>query len=285
MTQLGSVLVTGARGFTGRCLLPTLRNKGYEVHELSSNLLDYDGVKWEVSQLEPSFVIHLAGISSTIYENELELYNVNFVATCNLLKALSSCSALPRKTVLASSSYVYGSQKSKFLHEELNPNPESHYALSKYFLEKVAKRYPQLNTICTRPFNYTGIYQPEAFVIPKLVNAYKNRVEVLPIGNLQTRREFNDVRDVAKTYVELLQSDLNSGVVNISSGRSVSIVHIVEQLQQISQFEVQLQVDEKLLHRPDADIIVGSNIKLQQHVSANFQYTINDTLAWMYESS
>ena len=54
--------------------------------------------------------------------------------------------------------------------------PANHYAASKAAMEWVARQwFDRLPIIVTRPFNYTGPGQSEAFLFAKLVGAFHRR--------------------------------------------------------------------------------------------------------------
>ncbi|MCK7491693.1 MAG: GDP-mannose 4,6-dehydratase [Comamonadaceae bacterium] len=88
----------------------------------------------------------------------------------NLLQAIAEAAPGVRKVLLASSANVYGNTDADPIGEDVPPAPVNHYACSKLAMEFIARTwFDRLPIVITRPFNYTGPGQTEAFLIPKLV--------------------------------------------------------------------------------------------------------------------
>ncbi|HEY0333715.1 MAG TPA: NAD-dependent epimerase/dehydratase family protein, partial [Stenotrophomonas sp.] len=203
------VLVSGASGFTGRYVVPALEELGQHVVLLEGadgvgvDLLDRAAVETAVRAALPDVVIHLAAIAFVAHGNVDEMYRVNIVGTRNLLAALAALDSRPRQVVLASSANVYGNAGGR-LDESTPPQPVNDYAVSKLAMELMAHQFlDQLPLTIVRPFNYTGVGQSIKFLIPKIVDHFRRGASQLELGNLQVSRDFNDVRNVARTYARL----------------------------------------------------------------------------------
>src|SRR5207248_2776236 len=96
--------------------------------------------------------------------------------------------------------------------EESPLRPRGAYAQSKAEMERRALAEPwgsQVSVVVARPFNHTGPRQTTAFAIPafarQLAEIEAGLVEpVLHVGNLESRRDLCDVRDVARAYTALM---------------------------------------------------------------------------------
>ena len=64
-----------------------------------------------------------------------------------------------------------------------------------------ADRFP---IVVVRPFNYTGPGQREPYLVPKIVRHFAQRAPVIELGNIDSERDFLDVRTVADAYARLL---------------------------------------------------------------------------------
>jgi UDP-2-acetamido-2,6-beta-L-arabino-hexul-4-ose reductase len=80
------ILVTGAKGFIGKNLCLTLKNKGFEVFEYDLGSTD-EQLKQYVSSCD--FIVHLAGINRPLHPQEFVDGNVNF--TKKLLDVIVAC--------------------------------------------------------------------------------------------------------------------------------------------------------------------------------------------------
>ncbi len=277
------VLITGISGFTGQHLSDLLLNYGFECVSLGCDLVDRKSVFSQVSILQPDYVVHLAGIS---FAGELDIeciYRVNVVGTVNLLDGLKQIKGRLKKVILASSATVYGDVLETILAEGLCPKPVNHYGCSKLAMEHIARIYfDQFPIIITRPFNYTGINHSDRFLIPKIIHGYKNSQQSITLGNLDVSREFNDVRDVIEVYRLLLTSEFKSGVINICSGKSHSLLKIIEIMNEISGFNMEVVSSEEFCRVGEIRDLSGDDSILRGVVDYSFTHQLQDTLEHMY---
>jgi len=290
------VLITGLEGFTGIYLENVLREKGYEVYGTSlmdskkpyvftCNITKSLEIETIVHDIQPDYVIHLAGIAFVAETNASLIYDVNVMGTENLLKALCKLQKKPRKVILASSATVYGHQESAMLDETMCPKPVSHYGFSKLAMEHLGAVYfEKLPILITRPFNYTGVGQDEHFLIPKIVKHYKENQRSIELGNLNVSREFNDVRDVVLWYVGLLEGNACGEIVNLCSGTAISLMDIVSLMNGVAGYEMHINVNQAYIREHEIPTLFGSTSKLHQLICVQKACSIQETLETMYFS-
>lgn len=279
------VLVTGGNGFTGAFMRRLLKAKGFTVVGLVSDVTDREAVFSELADIEPDYVIHLAAISFAGSSNVDQIYRTNVSGSVNLLDALAGQAKSIKKVVLASSATVYGNAGRSVLHESLCPKPINHYGCSKLAMEYMAQNYlDRLPIIISRPFNYTGVGHGSKFLVPKIVNAYRENVQYLELGNLDVYREFNDVRDVCNIYLNLLLCEEASITVNICSGRVVSLQRILELMESIAGYKIDIRVNPAFVRKNEIVSLAGDCEALSRVVSNSFEHSIEDTLRWMYNA-
>ena len=278
------ILITGGSGFTGYHLSNFLQSKGIDVFSLKANLLDKVALNLEINSIKPHFVIHLGAMSFVANENVAEMYRVNVEGTVNLLEELKNVTVIQR-VILASSATVYGNQKTSILSESLVPMPVNHYGCSKLAMECMSQNYKDFfSIIITRPFNYTGAKQNSKFLIPKIVNAYKNKQNVLELGNLNVSREFNDIRDVCRIYNQLLNIDSAYEVINICSGQGTKLLDIISHMNSLSGYEIDVKVNPLFVRKNEINVLVGDTTKLQSFGINPNEYSILETLTMMYRT-
>jgi nucleoside-diphosphate-sugar epimerase len=291
---MGAALVTGAAGFTGRYVVRALQSKGFRVvgaglgtgpasNWISCDLTDTSAVNDAIAQVMPKVVVHLAGMAFVGDGHPEDFYRVNVFGTLNLLEALFRCERKPDRVLIASSANVYGNATGQELTEETCPAPVNHYAASKLAMEHLAKTwFDRLPIVITRPFNYTGPGQDERFVVPKIVGHYRRRAARIQLGDISVERDFSDVQDVVEAYMRLIESDVRSQIVNICTGRTVSVAGILASMKEIAGYEIHVQQDQELMRSSEISRLVGSNRKLLQLTGFVPCTFIQKTLKRMY---
>ncbi len=289
------VLITGIDSFTGVHLSKHLANSGYEIYGTSlfasgdqkykCDITKKDEIKDVLQKVQPDYFIHLSGISFAVHGNNEDFYKVNTIGTKNILDAFLELNLQPTKIILASSATVYGNQGLEVLDETLCPKPANHYGASKYSMECLAKGYfDKLPIIITRPFNYTGIGQAEHFLIPKIVKHFKEKKETIELGNLNVSREFNDVEYVCEVYKRLIESEVKSEVVNISSNKGIKLLDVIDMMNKLAGYEIKVEVNPAFIRKDEIKSLTGSTNKLFKLISSVEQKPFEDTLRGMLEA-
>ena len=287
------VLLTGGRGFTGFYVAQSLMDAGFEVFQLTSeaigvsdvvgNLLDKESLNRAVNEVKPDYVIHLAAIAFVGHTSQMDFYGVNVEGTLNLLEAVRQNAPDIKKIILASSANIYGNPPVESVSENVAPAPLNHYAMSKLAMEMLSRTiFNDLPIIYTRPFNYTGVGQSVDFLVPKIVEHFKNKADVIYLGNLDVVREFNDVRAVAQCYTELLLQTTNDGqVVNLCSGQGYKLIDLIQYCQSITGHEIRVEVNPKFVRPNELKVLIG-NPSLLRTLAPNVNFMpIEETLNWM----
>ena len=287
------VLLTGGRGFTGFYVGQSLMDAGFEVFQLTleavgvsdvcGNLLDKDSLNKAVNEVKPDYVIHLAAIAFVGHASQIDFYAVNVEGTLNLLEAVRQNAPDIKKIILASSANIYGNPPVESVSENVAPAPLNHYAMSKLAMEMLSRTiFNDLPIIYTRPFNYTGVGQSVDFLVPKIVEHFKNKADVIYLGNLDVVREFNDVRAVAQCYTELLLQTTNDGqVVNLCSGQGYKLIDLIQYCQSITGHEIRVEVNPKFVRPNELKVLIG-NPSLLRTLAPNVNFMpIEETLNWM----
>lgn len=276
------LLLTGADGFTGKYIAEAALASGYEVLPLKADLTDFKLLEQEVHDSKPTHVIHLAAISDVNESHQENYYRVNLFGTLNLLKALGELEKVPDKVILASSANVYGANGDQLTDEERTPKPINQYAMSKLAMEFMSALYDRhLPIVFTRPFNYTGVGHDNRFVIPKIVEHFLSGATQIELGNLGVEREYNDVRNVAQIYLDLLQKGCKGEIYNIASGKTYSLEAVINLLRDITGQLIAISPNPALMRKNDIPILSGSSKKLEACIGRVHWHGLRDTLSWM----
>ncbi len=289
------VLIFGIEGFTGLHLSKYLKNHDYEIFgtsysqsqkNISQVDITYkDDILKVLKEIVPDYIIVLAGISFPAHGHNEDFYNINTIGAINILDALLHLNQTPKKIIMVSSATVYGNQGIEVLDESLCPKPANHYGASKYAMESMAKNYfSKFNMIITRPFNYTGSGQMENFLIPKIVKHFKENKKKIELGNLNIKREFNDINFVCEVYAKLLASNTKSKIVNICSNRGIKLLDVIDLMNEIAGYEIEIKVNPAFVRKDEIKTLTGSSKKLFDIVGEIQQIEFKTTLRTMFES-
>jgi GDP-4-dehydro-6-deoxy-D-mannose reductase len=276
------VLVTGTTGFVGRWLTEELRSHGHAVFgtppSRELDITDHAAVMELVRAAAPDAIAHLAAVSfaGDARMDPARAFAVNVGGTAAVMEAAGR-QPRPPVVLVTGSSEAYGPPRPEDLPlgEGAPLLAESPYGLSKLAEEAVALELANargIPLVIARPFNHTGPGQRADFVVPALVGrigeVLAGRAATVRIGNAEVRRDFLDVRDVTCAYRLLLEGAAaravaaRATVVNVASGRSVSVRWIAQTLMGYAGCEADLVVDPDLVRPGDPAEIVGDSSRL-----------------------
>lgn len=265
-----TILITGAKGFTGLYLKDAAQKSGLKVVELASNLNNVEALEKEVLAAKPDLVAHLAGISFVASKDHEAFYRVHALGTSNLLQVLAKLQSVPKKILLASSATVYGNSANPLSIEDQTLTPIDHYATSKVAMEEMAKTFfNRLPIVIARPFNYTGVGQKGNFLIPKLVDHFAKQKPFIELGNLNIEREFNDVNMICDAYLKLLDLGKVNEIYNVCSGQARSLQFVMDTLKQITGHDIEIRVNPDFVRASEVHRMVGNPEKLKNLFTTN----------------
>lgn len=213
-----------------------------------------------------------------------DLYAVNQLGTFGLLDALAAVvPGIP--VLLASSAQVY-SASSGLLDETAATRPPNHYGVSKLAMEQGAALWAaRLRLVFVRPFNYTGVGQSGRFLLPKIVAHFAAKAPSMELGDLDTRRDYGDVRSVAAAYAALLVGPVAPTTVNIGTGQLWSITEVLATLTRLTGHAIEVRAAPALLRAGDPSGLACDNRRLRTLLPDWSPIPLEDTLRWMLASA
>jgi GDP-4-dehydro-6-deoxy-D-mannose reductase len=296
--QKKKAVVTGAGGFVGRYLVAHLNSLNYEVwgtmlsahsspdcYPVLLDLRSADEIKKSIADIQPDEIYHLAAISRPATGQIKDYYDINVLGTINVLGAVKEL-ALATRILVVTSGYVYGSYTFP-VKEDTYLRPVNHYGISKASADMVAFKYALdgLHVVRARPFNHSGPGQSHDFLLPSLVQQLvaveTSQQEAIKVGNLESIRDFCDVRDVVKGYVDLLRYGHSGDVYNVASGVGRSGREILELLLAQTRNSINVEVEALRFRPDDIPYLVGNTIKLHSTVQWQPTYSLEQTLQEM----
>ncbi len=277
---MNPIFVTGAGGFAGSHLSSLC-----SVIPLQGKLADLDNLKLQLEKHKPRSVIHLAAQShvGSSFKNPRETYEVNFLGTFNLIEALKATDFKGR-FLYVSSADVYGSSKTLPIDESHDCNPRSPYAVSKRAAELLCLHEKAFDIIIARPFNHIGPGQSAHFALPSFVRQLKAG-GIMRVGNLHTTRDFCDVRDMVKGYVQLLEKGKPGEIYNLCRGEEYLIEDVLHQIIAISGRTVILEKDPLLVREGEQLRMLGSYAKIYKDTGWEPEITLSTSLEHIWEDT
>jgi len=244
------VIISGINGFVGRHLAREMHGAGMSIvgvgqdAEIDSTISEIvsEYHQAELTERWPDIpnvkaVIHLAGLAAVgpSFDNPQTYINANSSMVTNLCEYYVKQDAKPR-VVIVSSGAIYNSNQPMPIAEDGEIGFSSPYAVSKILNENQVAYYRNrgLDCVVARPFNHIGPGQNQGFILPDFygrLSSLENGEQTISIGNIETRRDYTDVRDIARAYGKIaLAPALKYSVYNICSGVSLSGVEIFTEL-------------------------------------------------------
>lgn len=304
------ILATGITGFVGHHLARVLLEAGHDVSGLVlgrdepvpdgvavhwGDITDPSAVAAALDAVRPEGVLHLAGASSVgaSFANPVGTWRINLDGTLAVLEAVRGAEVPPR-TVVITSGEVYGRVPLDALpvQEDTPMQPLSPYAASKAAADLAALQYRigyGLPVIRVRAFNHVGPGQDARFVLPsvarQLAVAERDGLAhvTLRLGNLETRRDFTDVRDMVNAYALILERGDPDVPYLACTGASVPIRALVDGVVAAARLDVEVESDPGLVRPGEQPDLYGSPRRLRElgwSPAIPLQQTLSDTLDW-----
>jgi len=129
-----------------------------------------------------------------------------------------------------------------------------------------------LRVVRLRPFNHTGPGQSPQFVVAAFAHQIARiaagvQAPVIQVGNLETWRDFLDVRDVCAAYVACVaRSDsLAPGtILNLASGQARRVGDVLADLAALAGIEIEIKVDPSRVRATDIRIACGNAARARE---------------------
>jgi GDP-4-dehydro-6-deoxy-D-mannose reductase len=300
--------VTGGNGFVGRYLARELQARGIETivaghtpdggdFDVAFDLRDGEGMARALEASRATVVFHLAAQAFVprATADPLDTYDVNVMGTARLVEAIRHLPETARPTLLfASSAEVYGARAGAELplSETTVPAPATPYAASKLAGEAIvlgSARTYGFRAIVARAFNHIGAGQSDRFAVAgfagRLAAIAAGGPPLLAVGNLETMRDFLDVRDVVRAYVDLATLGAPGETYNVCSGVPTRMADVLRQLVMAARVAVEIREDPALMRPSDVPVVYGNNAKLKAATGWEPSYALARSLRDVYEAA
>ena len=288
----GGAFVTGGHGFAGRHLVALLDDV-VAPSRAELDLLDAEAVRRAVAETAPERVFHLAALASVArsWEDPGAVLRDNVAMTVNLLEAVRQ-EAPEAAFVLASSGEIYGPPERLPVTEDEPLRPQNPYAVSKAACDLLAGQYADahdLRVVRMRAFNQAGPGQSDVYVVSTIARQVAEAAgageAVIRTGNPDSARDFTDVRDTVRAYVE--GAALQAGAYNVCCGEATTVRAIVELAGRVGGVDIRHEVDTQRVRAHDVPEVRGSAERLAAasgwRPEIPLERTVGDAIAYWRE--
>jgi GDP-4-dehydro-6-deoxy-D-mannose reductase len=198
------------------------------------DLLDASGMESCLREFQPNTIFHLA--SALRDERPDLLFRTNVLGTASLLNAIGSSGVALDRLIIVSSGSVYGQPHELPLREDAPCRPVDAYGTSKLAAEDASRVLASrigIPSIWARLFNLVGAGQDERHVCGRLVSqiaaiARGYAPPIVCIGNLDSTRDYIDIRDAARALVEIAEKGAARSIYNVASGTETPVREILD---------------------------------------------------------
>ena len=171
----------------------------------------------------------------------------------------------------------------------------SPYGSSKRQAEDACRTYVScygLDVHITRAFNHTGPRRGNEFVTSEITRqiaqGIKENHKNITLGNLDSIRDFTDVRDIVMGYLAVIEKGTKGDVYNLASGKGITIAELLEISLNIARKyykieDMSYQLDKSRLRPTDLPVLIGDASKAREKLNWDNYIPLNRTILEMIQ--
>jgi nucleoside-diphosphate-sugar epimerase len=238
------IAVTGASGFIGQHVIAELQSRSIPATLVARNyanlpvslanhnivIIDIQNPPLDSYELmgSPDILIHLAWGGLPNYKS-LHHFEEELPKQFQFLKSLIKSGL--KNLVVTGTCFEYGMQSGS-LSENLRSQPTNPYGFAKDILRcqlEYLQHIQPFNLTWARLFYLYGNGQAKNSLLPQLVRAVEQGEKFFNMSGGEQLRDYLPINEVAKYLVSLATMMRNEGIINVCSGKPISVRKLVEQ--------------------------------------------------------
>tara|TARA_Y100001970_G_C14231857_1_gene859138 strand:+ start:605 stop:1486 length:882 start_codon:yes stop_codon:yes gene_type:complete len=234
-----NILLTGSSGFIGSKLAKNLLDNQFNLLTISKkknikvstnhlfvDLNNFARSKKKIKNFNPDIVIHLAWQSLPDYSFNIQMINLEI---STLFFEFITNETKCKKIIVAGSCWEYGKYKGACIESKDN-------FTNSYFSWAKKSLYEYLNFICKknlidliwlRIFFVYGPNQRSSSLVPNIANLLLSKKDIY-LNNPYNRHDFIYIDDVVDAFTNIIDLKLKSGIYNIGTGKTYSVLKIAK---------------------------------------------------------
>lgn len=303
------ILITGATGFIGSCLMHDLVNSNWEIHvtkrEQSNiwrikdilsralvhnvDIIDCVNIEKLINDIKPDIVFHTATYGGYPFQKDVnKIIQSNIIGTANLVNA---CSKVGFDVfVNTGSSSEYGLKSKPMIETDL-PEPVNDYGVAKaaatLFCQAKAKS-EKLPIATLRLFSPYGYYEEPTRLVPSVIRSCLLG-ENPKVSSPNSVRDFIFIEDVIDAYMNVIETpDIGGQIFNVGYGQQYAVGDVVNKIIKFTGNKVKPEW-ESIPKRPNEATIWQANIsKSKDILNWGPKYSIDEglkkTIKWFMKN-
>lgn len=299
-----TVLLSGGAGFIGShvadllveagCRVTVLDNLSFGIREhvradvefVEADIVDRDRVFTLFKSHGFDTVVHLAAIHFIPFcnQNPHLACRVNIEGTQNIFDAARESGNIER-LLTASTAAVYPDLPAGIV-ESTPRAPMDVYGMTKSANEEQAAilaRRSDTHVSIARFFNAVGGRETNPHLVPDVLRRIAES-DVIEIGNTSPKRDYIDVRDMARGVLAMLQGNRESiDTCNIGTGLVFDVEEITAIISKIHGRQIKLKPVERLIRKVERQNLQADSQRLQSRYGWKAAHTIENSMAYAYE--
>jgi len=173
------------------------------------------------------------------------------------------------------------------------PEPRSPYAASKIAAEQLCLQWgrtEKMDALIARPFNHVGPGQDARFVLPALARqvmaiAAGTQAPVIEAGDIDTTRDFTDVRDVVAAYAAMFREGVPGRTYLVASGRERRVRDLLQDMCRLAGIAAAIHQDPTKLRPAEQRRMVANAALLSADTGWQPRIPIETTLTDILETA
>ena len=242
-----------------------------------------------IEDFKPESIVHLAAIH---FIPECE-GNPELAVSTNVLGTANVAAAAPKgcRLVFASTGAVYEPEVDPHREHVSPEGPADVYGWTKLQGEQYVRYFAQqhkFSAIIIRLFNVIGPGETNPHVLPEIVAQLKAGRTKLQLGNLEAKRDYVHVQDVARGFASAAVSGAvevgKTQTVNLGTQHSYSVRELLDNLRSVGAPDFEVVNDPARMRPSDRPFLAANITQIQRLLNWQPQFGIGQALADLWQN-
>jgi len=292
--------VTGGAGFVGSAFVREALSAGHSVtvfdnfsrgkrqflpsdarlEIVEGDIRDRVRVREAIANDRPDVVTHLAALHfiPDCIRKPQETLQINVDGTGNVLFGCAGAGV--KRIIFASTAAVYAPSTTACSERSTPLDPAEVYGQSKILGELLVRGHHDRTRAATsimRLFNAIGPRETNPHVIPHIFESLRSS-DVIPLGNIDTRRDYINVKDIATAILAMAKRPRGIAAYNVGTGTTHSVREMIDLLKSKLGRPLRAEVDQARVRPVDRPVLLADTTKFRSETSWTAQVSMGESI-------